>query len=176
MTSNNRLGMTLAGLLIAVSAAACAGNDGAGNGSEAVGDQASALTQPAPIVVPAGPHTGCGGFIECKATSGYPSLVLTCPTPTQFTQAGHVTDGTTFQESVTNITPTYPVAACVSGGGNGSLFQCDGFSTYLASATSTYCGKQTVVGTCNGARKPTSGCAAGWTCCGSDGWECGRCQ
>jgi hypothetical protein len=174
MTSNNRPEIVLAGAVIALSAAACAGNDGAGNGSEAVGEQASELTQPAPIPV-SGPTTGCSGWIECTGSSGYPFLVLSCPVTATWTQAGSTTIGPTFQERATNITPTYPVQACV-GGSKGTLFTCDDFSTYLAQATKTYCGFQTQPGGCNGRSRPRAGCNAGWTCCGENGWECGHCE
>jgi hypothetical protein len=178
MTSNNRLGMALAGAVIALSAAACAGNDGTGNGSEAVGEQAQNVSvrplAPDPIPV-SGPNTGCNGSIKCTSPAGYPSLVLSCPETASWTQAGSTTYGTTFQEFVTNAIPTYPVQACVSGG-SGGLFSCDEFSTYMASATNTYCGVQTQPNTCNGVPKPRSGCNVAWTCCGDDGWECGRCR
>jgi hypothetical protein len=172
MISNVRLKTTVVGLVIALGATACAGNDGAG--SEPVGAQAGAVVfaQPAPIPE-SGPRTGCSGYIECLTSSGFPDLVLSCPQSTGFYFGGNVIVGTTFQMPVTD-TPVTPVTACMTN------IQCDQFPLYLYDATPSYCGAASSGGgggsTCNGSTKPTSGCRGStWVCCQEDGWECGHC-
>lgn len=124
----------------------------------------------------------CTATQTCPPSYGPPLLTVTCATPVDFyqydTYTHYLGQVASAQASYREATWTYAyqqLLACPSGEGTQSHASCADFSRYVAKQY--WCGPQTGGGgnTCNGASKPGLRCAAGWHCCGTDGWNCGVC-
>ena len=121
----------------------------------------------------------CSATTTCTSTASPPTITVACPGASSFYLSDSFTNsstslgsGTSFTESTSTVT-TQSVVACPNGVAAGSA-SCQSFSTYLPK--SSWCGSAPPPPSPSCGRRPRTACSAGWTCCGTDGWECGLCQ
>jgi hypothetical protein len=106
--------------------------------------------------------TGCSASSQC-CSADCASGVCQC------SAVGHVCHA---NSECCSKTCTRSTCACIpQGSACGGGVVCCGTNV----CTNGICAQPTGPSTCNGQKKPTRGCSAGWVCCGDDGWECGRC-
>jgi hypothetical protein len=124
---------------------------------------------------------GCTSSTSCAGvTYGFPMMTITCPNPVDFWEFVNTSNQTKAVSGATSLTLQtddlnyQTVDACATNSAPGG--DCTTFSTYVPASAS--CGSPPPPppppNTCNGYKKPTSSCSAGWHCC--DSWTCGLCQ
>jgi hypothetical protein len=106
-----------------------------------------------------------------------PTITVSCPSSMSFyvddsfTKDVYLASTATSYTRSTDTTQLFSVVACPLGAAVGDP-SCQSFSTYVPKTS--WCGGPPPPPECGAL--PKLKCTAGWTCCGTDGWECGACE